>query len=126
MQTYTAWQQAFDPLLTRGARNYWKSHNFTKLSDGAIDVIIEFAGKLPSPQTEIFVGTLGGQTLRLAPGAMAYSSRDVNYVMNVHGRWESAAEDGRCIAWAREFFVKSKPFGCGSSRTTWSSRETAT
>jgi FAD/FMN-containing dehydrogenase len=110
VQPYTAWQQAFDPLLTRGARNYWKSHNFTKLSDGAIDVIIEFAGKLPSPQTEIFVGTLGGQTLRRAPGAMAYSSRDVNYVMNVHGRWESAAEDGRCIAWAREFFAKSKPF----------------
>ena len=23
------WQQAFDPLLTPGARNYWKSHNFT-------------------------------------------------------------------------------------------------
>ena len=110
VQPYTAWQQAFDPLLTRGARNYWKSHNFTNLSEGAIDVIVELARNLPSPQTEIFVGTLGGQTLRLAPGAMAYSSRDVNYVMNVHGRWESAAEDERCIAWAREFFAKSKPF----------------
>ena len=26
---------------------------------------------------------------------MAYSSRDANYVMNVHGRWESEAEDER-------------------------------
>jgi FAD/FMN-containing dehydrogenase len=26
---YAAWQQAFDPLLMAGARNYWKSHNFT-------------------------------------------------------------------------------------------------
>lgn len=26
---YSVWQQAFDPLLTAGARNYWKSHNFT-------------------------------------------------------------------------------------------------
>jgi len=110
VQPYVAWQQAFDPLLTKGARNYWKSHNFTRLSDGAIDVIVEYAGKLPSPQTEIFVGTLGGQTARLAPGAMAYSSRDAKYVMNVHGRWESAAEDQRCIAWARQFFAKSKPF----------------
>ena len=25
---FTGWQQAFDPLLTPGARNYWKSHNF--------------------------------------------------------------------------------------------------
>jgi FAD/FMN-containing dehydrogenase len=56
---YTAWQQVFDPLLAPGARNYWKSHNFTKLSNQAIDVVIEYAGKLPSPQSEIFLGLLG-------------------------------------------------------------------
>lgn len=109
-QPYTAWQQAFDPLLTPGARNYWKSHNFTSLSDGVIDAIIEYAGRLPSPQCEIFIGSVGGQTGRVAPDAMAYASRDANYVMNVHGRWESAAEDQRCIGWAREFFAKSQPF----------------
>jgi FAD/FMN-containing dehydrogenase len=36
VQPYVEWQQAFDPLLTRGARNYWKSHNFTELRDGAL------------------------------------------------------------------------------------------
>jgi FAD/FMN-containing dehydrogenase len=115
VQPYTAWQQAFDPLLTPGARNYWKSHNLSQLSDGAIDAIIEYAATLPSPQCEIFVGTIGGQTARVAPEAMAYSSRDANYVMNVHGRWESAAEDERCIAWAREFFAKSQPFASGGA-----------
>jgi hypothetical protein len=29
VQPYIEWQKAFDPLLTPGARNYWKSHNFT-------------------------------------------------------------------------------------------------
>ena len=115
VQPYTAWQQAFDPLLAFGARNYWKSHNFTRLSEAAIDVIVEYAGKLPSSQTEIFVGTIGGQTARVTPEAMAYSSRDANYVMNVHCRWESAAEDERCIAWAREFFVRSQPFAYGAT-----------
>jgi hypothetical protein len=110
VQPYTAWQQAFDPLLTPGARNYWKSHNFTHLREGAIDVIIAYAAKLPSPHCEIFIGTIGGQTGRVSPEAMAYSNRDANYVMNVHGRWESAADDERCIAWAREFFVRSRPF----------------
>ena len=95
VQPYTAWQQAFDPLLTPGARNYWKSHNFSQLSDGAIDAIIKYAGTLPSPQCEIFIGTIGGQTTRVAPDAMAYSSRDAKYVMNVHGRWETPAEDER-------------------------------
>jgi FAD/FMN-containing dehydrogenase len=115
VQPYVAWQQVFDPLLTRGARNYWKSHNFSRLSDGAIDVVIEYAGRLPSPQSEIFVGTIGGLTARVAPEAMAYSSRDANYVMNVHVRWESAAEDERCIAWARQFFAESLPFASGGA-----------
>jgi FAD/FMN-containing dehydrogenase len=115
VQPYVAWQQAFDPLLARGARNYWKSHNFSKLSDGVIDAIVEYAGKLPSPHCEIFIGSIGGQTARVAADAMAYSSRDANYVMNVHGRWESAAEDELCIAWAREFFAKSQPFASGGA-----------
>lgn len=110
VQPYVAWQQAFDPLLAKGARNYWKSHNFAQISDGVIDAIIEYAARLPSPHCEIFIGTIGGQTTRVAPEAMAYSSRDANYVMNVHGRWETAAEDERCIAWAREFFARSQPF----------------
>ena len=101
--------------MTPGARNYWKSHNFSQLSNGAIDTIIEYAGKLPSPHCEIFIGTLGGQTTRIAPDAMAYSSRDANYALNVHARWESAAEDERCIAWAREFFDSSKPFASGGA-----------
>ncbi len=123
VQPYVAWQQAFDPLLTKGARNYWKSHNFSKLSDGAIDAIIEYAGKLPSPHCEIFIGTIGGQTGRVAPDAMAYSNRDANYVMNVHGRWESAAEDERCIAWAREFFAKSQPFASGGAYINFLTQE---
>ncbi|MCR4457626.1 FAD-binding oxidoreductase [Pseudescherichia sp. L3] len=110
VQPYVAWQQAFDQLLVKGARNYWKSHNFSQLNEGVIDAIVESAAKLPSPHCEIFIGTIGGQTASVAPDAMAYSNRDANYVMNVHGRWETAAEDERCIAWARDFFAKSQPF----------------
>jgi FAD/FMN-containing dehydrogenase len=53
---YAAWQQAFDPLLVPGARNYWKSHNFMDLSDEAIDVVCQYAGTLPTPHCEIFPG----------------------------------------------------------------------
>ena len=120
---YAAWQQAFDPLLAKGARNYWKSHNFTRLSDGAIDAIIEYAGMLPSPQCEIFIATIGGQTTRVAPEAMAYSSRDANYVMNVHGRWETAAEDERGKAWARGFFAKAKPFASNGAYINFMTEE---
>ncbi len=123
VQPYTAWQQAFDPLLAKGARNYWKSHNFAQISDGVIDAIVEYAARLPSPHCEIFIGTIGGQTTRVAPEAMAYSSRDANYVMNVHGRWETPAEDERCIAWAREFFARSQPFASSGAYINFLTQE---
>jgi FAD/FMN-containing dehydrogenase len=44
---------------------------------------------------------------------MAYSHRNAIYVMNVHGRWESAAEDKKCIDWARSFFRDSAQYATG-------------
>ncbi len=109
-QPYADWQKAFDPLLTPGARNYWKSHNFKELSDGAIKSMIEFAGKLPTPQCEIFIGLIAGAANRVPAGAMAYGHRDAKFVLNVHGRWDEAAEDEVCIDWARLFFKASAPY----------------
>jgi FAD/FMN-containing dehydrogenase len=109
VQQYTAWQQAFDPLLTPGARNYWKSHNFSELSDGALDCVATFAGQLPTGQCEIFIGLIAGAPNRVPADAMAYGHRDARFVMNVHGRWEDRADDARCIAWARQFFDAAAP-----------------
>jgi FAD/FMN-containing dehydrogenase len=109
-QPYTVWQKTFDPLLTPGARNYWKSHNFTDLSDDALNAMIEFAGKLPTPQCEIFIGLIAGAANHVPADAMAYAHRDAKFVLNVHGRWDEAAEDERCIAWARAFFKATAPY----------------
>jgi FAD/FMN-containing dehydrogenase len=107
---YTAWQKLLDPLLTPGARNYWKSHNFRTLGDEAIDVITSYAGKLPTPQSEIILGLLGGKTNQVPPDATAYPHRDVLFVMNVHCRWSEPADDARCMERAREFFAATAPF----------------
>ncbi|WP_208277344.1 FAD-binding oxidoreductase [Massilia oculi] len=110
---YAAWQQIFDPMLTPGARNYWKSHNFAQLSDGAIDVVMRYAGNLPTSQCEIFLGLLGGQAGAPPPQATAYPHRDALYVMNVHTRWKDPADDERCVAWARDFFADATPYASG-------------
>jgi FAD/FMN-containing dehydrogenase len=106
-------QAAFDPLNTPGFRNYWKSHDFTELSDGALDVLIEYAGKLPTAHCEIFMAHLGGAVGRVAADATAYTHRDAEFVVNVHTRWEDPAEDEMCVSWAREFFDRSAPFATG-------------
>jgi FAD/FMN-containing dehydrogenase len=115
VQPFKNWQQAFDPLLTPGARNYWKTHNFLELQDEVLEAVVEYAGKMPSPQCEIFFAALGGAVGRVTPDATAYSHRDANYVMNVHGRWDDAADDDRCITWARDFFRASEPYATGGA-----------
>jgi len=109
-QMYVDWQQAFDPLLTPGARNYWKSHNLKELQDGTIDAILKFAATLPTPQCEIFIGLIAGAPNRVAPDAMAWGHRDAKFVLNVHARWDEAKDDNTCIDWAREFFTASAPY----------------
>ncbi|HSN83048.1 MAG TPA: BBE domain-containing protein, partial [Polyangiales bacterium] len=110
---FTGWQAAFDPLLTPGARNYWKSHNFTELSDGLVDTALDYLGRLPSDQTEIFFGRLGGAVNEVAPEATAYPHRDAEYVMNVHARWEDTSDDSKCIKWSRDYFEATAPYATG-------------
>jgi len=110
---FAAWQQAFDPLLTPGARNYWKSHNFSSFPDAALEILLGATTKLPSPHCEVFLGLLGGQAGRTSPSEDAWAHRDANFVVNVHGRWEKPEEDTRGIAWARELFDALTPHATG-------------
>jgi FAD/FMN-containing dehydrogenase len=110
VQPYTAWQQAFDPLLSAGKRNYWKSHNLSAIEDGLLDVVIDAMDRLPSPMCEMFFAALGGAAGRPSAESAAYSQRDARFVMNVHGRWEDPADDEDCIRWARDVFNATEPF----------------
>ncbi len=111
---FAGWQTAFDPLLTPGARNYWKSHDFADLPDAAIKVIVDAAGTLPSPECEVFIGHVGGAMTRVPPNATAWPNRDAHFIMNVHTRWRDKADDSACVAWARRFFDTAAPFAMGS------------
>jgi FAD/FMN-containing dehydrogenase len=120
---FVVWQTAFDPLLAPGARNYWKSHDFNELTDGAIEVILDSVGKLPSPHCEVFIGQMGGATGRVAPDATAYRDRNVKFIMNVHGRWETAAEDEGGIAWCRSIFEATTPYATGGAYVNFMTAE---
>jgi len=111
---FTGWQTAFDPLLTPGARNYWKSHDFADLPDESIKVILEAIWKLPTPECEVFIAHVGGAMARVAADATAWPNRSAHFIMNVHTRWRDKAEDAACIAWARQLFDKTARFASGS------------
>jgi FAD/FMN-containing dehydrogenase len=112
---YAGFQQAFDPLLAPGARNYWKSHNLAALPDAAIDTFLAQLESLPSSQCEMLMVRLGGAAARVPASATAYPHRDAEFILNVHARWDSRQEDESCTAWARTAFDSMAPYSTGGS-----------
>jgi hypothetical protein len=112
---FVDWQGAFDPLLTPGARNYWKSHDLDGLPDGAIEAIVDAVHTLPSDEAEVFIAHVGGAMSHVAPDATAFPQRRSHFVMNVHARWRDGKDDNLCIAWARHLFGATEPFAIGSA-----------
>jgi len=120
---YTGFQAAFDPLLTPGARNYWKSHNLARLDDAVIDTLVDAAEHLPGGQCEVFLAQLGGAARRVPRDATAYAGRDAEFVVNVHARWTEAAQDDACIAWARGLFDAVAPHATGGAYVNFMTQE---
>lgn len=113
MHRWTDWQSAFDGLVEHGARNYWKSHHLTELSDDCIDAFKEYALTMPSKECEIFVPHMEGAPSRIQSDATAFPHRNTPFVLNIHTRWQDAKGDEKAIEWAREFHQATQPFAKG-------------
>src|SRR5271165_529000 len=111
---FVGWQTAFDPLLTAGARNYWKSHDFADLSVGAIDAMLSAVRALPSPECEVFIAHVGGAMARVKPDATAWVNRKAHFILNAHTRWRDKDQYSTCIAWACGLYEAAAPFAAGS------------
>ena len=111
---FVDWQKAFDPLLTPGARNYWKTHDVATFSDSAIAIIQAAIGDLPSDECEIFFGHIGGQMTRVSEAATPWPNRKAHFAVNVHTRWQDPKDDQRCVAWARRLHEALAPHAMGS------------
>ena len=113
MHTWVGWQSAFDGLVDHGARNYWKSHHIKELSDECIDVVIDYASKMPSAECEVFIPHMEGAPGRVGANETAFSFRSTPFVLNIHTRWREQSDDATCMKWARGFFNETKAFSQG-------------
>lgn len=116
---YVDWQKAFDASLCAGVRNYWKSHNYTALSDGFIDALVQQAKAIPNELSDIFLCHLGAAINRVSSTATAYQHRDAEFLINAHVRWEDPTQDEAFIAWAREFHDATGKYADGSVCLNW-------
>jgi FAD/FMN-containing dehydrogenase len=108
---YSAAQTMADFLWPKGLYSYWKSSFLKSLSDGAIDTILDFYGKTPSPRTVIVVEHDGDSAWSRVPeDATAFGHRNWSYNMVVTTMWTDASDTDANIRWTCEFWSAMQPF----------------
>ena len=98
-------QSGFDALYPKGAFYYWKSRAFAELPDGAIDEIADWAGRRPTPLTDIVIWHHGGAMSEVDEGATAYAGRDVPFLVTGEASWDDGSLNDEAIAWGRDFWA---------------------
>lgn len=108
---FTAAVSFADFLFPRGFFNYWKSGFLTELSDGAIDTVVEFYKRTPSPMTVIVLEHNGdGAMSRVDESKTAFGYRNWPYNFLVTSIWADPADTDINIQWTRELWDAMQPF----------------
>jgi len=108
---YNQAQRMADFLWPSGLHGYWKSSYMETLSDRAIDVVIDYFSRVPSPHTVVVLEHYGDGAIKRVPeAATAFGHRAWPYNFLVTSVWADPADTERNISWTREFFDAMKPF----------------
>jgi len=110
---YTSLQKMFDASAPRGIRSYWKSEYLADIPDDFVKVLVEYAGKAPSPFTAVHLQHLGGAIQHKAADETAFTHRDAHFVLNIIGEWMEAGQDSENIAWVRGLWQAVKSYASG-------------
>jgi hypothetical protein len=98
---YVEVQSALDGDYPDGGRYYWKSLNFDRLDDAAIETIVEHVRNAPSYASTIDMWFQGGAISRTGRDHGAFAARSSPYMIGIEANWQTAAESDLNTAWAR-------------------------
>jgi FAD/FMN-containing dehydrogenase len=110
---YITVQSSFDAGLPRGQRYYSKAHYLDKLSEAAIDTIVEHVPGMQGSFSLVYLEPLDGAIARVGPLATAFHGRHARYSFHILAGWTEAAQDESTMAWARNFHQAMTPHATG-------------
>ena len=106
-------QSGFDALFPKGGLYYWKSRALAELPEEAIDEIAGWAGRRPTPITDIVIWHHGGAMSRVDETATAYAGRDAPFLVTGEVSWTDPEQSDEAIAWGRDFWAAMGPHSTG-------------
>ncbi len=106
---YVALQMMLDETAPPGLNYYDKLHYLAEVSDGYIDELLGAFESVPTPQTHVVTGWMGGAVDRVPPGATAFGHRGAPALAWVIG---CSGEDPiePTADWVRRTWDATRPF----------------
>ena len=108
-------QSVFDALYPKGQQWYWRADFVDELTDEAIEIHLEHAAQLPTPQSTMHLYPIDGAAHRVRNGDTAFSYRDARYGQVIVGVDPDPANNDRMTAWAREYHDALHPHSAGGA-----------
>jgi FAD/FMN-containing dehydrogenase len=107
---YCQLNSMLDAAYPKGALNYWKSSFLEKLSDDAIDTLVDCFARCPTPMGQLLLEHFHGAVARVNVSDTAFPHRVEGYNLVVLAEWMEPKDTDRCVAWARETYAAMEPF----------------
>jgi FAD/FMN-containing dehydrogenase len=108
---FMALQTMIDGAFPPGFHNYWKSSFLKGLSDEAIDTVLTYFARIPSPMSAIVLEHNGdGAMNRVSETETSFGHRDWSYNLLIVSMWDDPADAEINITWTREFWEAMKPY----------------
>jgi FAD/FMN-containing dehydrogenase len=106
-------QSGFDALFPKGEYRYWKSRSLAELPAAAIDEIVDFAERRPTPLTDVVIWHHGGAMSRVGESDTAYAGRDAAFLVTGEANWTDPSQTDDALAWGRAFWDAMGPHSTG-------------
>ena len=109
-QPYVQMQTLLDEAWPPGRRYYNKSSNVRRFSESTIEILLTYAGAMPTPLSAIALQQLHGAAGRVAADATAFPHRYDHYCCYVHPATDDPAESEKIVRWGRDCWDALQPF----------------
>ena len=105
---------ARDDGFPSGRLHDWKSGWLRDLSDGAIEIIMQFVAHMPSPTSGVGLQQMHGVASRIAPSATAFPHRAEQYDFLILSQWSDTTDSDRNVEWTKALLQAMQPHLEGS------------
>jgi FAD/FMN-containing dehydrogenase len=110
-----ALNSAFDPLYPAGHQWYWRADFFDAIPDGAVEAHVEFAHKLPTPQSTMHLYPVDGAAGRVAGDATAWGYRDAKWGQVMVGVDPAPDTADKLKEWTIAYWEALHPYSMGGA-----------